>query len=129
VGLTSNYVKSFNGLTGAVFADAVTWSVITADQTAVINRGYFANKGTLLTLTLPTTAAVGSVIRVSGMNAGLWRIAQNASEVIHFGKTDTTVGTSGYLESTLARDSVELICCVTDNEWNVVSSIGNITIA
>jgi hypothetical protein len=122
-------VQSFNGATGAVLADAVTWSVITADQTAVINRGYFANKGTLLTLTLPTTAAVGSVIRVSGMNAGLWRIAQNASEVIHFGKTDTTVGTSGYLESTLARDSVELICCVADNEWNVVSSVGNITIA
>ena len=129
VGLTSNYVTSFNGATGAVLADAVTWSVITADQTAVVNRGYFTNKSTLLTLTLPTTAAVGSVLRVSGMTAGGWRIAQNASEVIHFGKTDTTVGVSGYLESTLARDSVELICCVTDNEWNVVSSIGNITIA
>jgi hypothetical protein len=122
-------VQSFNGATGAILADAVTWSVITADQTAVINRGYFANKGTLLTITLPTTAAVGSVLRVSGMNAGLWKIAQNASEVIHFGKTDTTVGTGGYLQSTLARDSVELICCVADTEWNVVSSIGNITIA
>ena len=129
VGLTSNYVTSFNGATGAVLADAVTWSVITADQTAVINRGYFTNKSTLLTLTLPTTAAVGSVLRVSGMTAGGWKIAQNFAEVIHFGKTDTTVGTSGYLESTLARDSVELICCVADNEWNVVSSIGNITIA
>jgi hypothetical protein len=122
-------VASFNGAIGAVLADAVTWSVITADQTAVINKGYFANKGTLLTITLPTTAAVGSVIRVSGMNAGLWKIAQNASEVIHFGKTDTTVGVGGYIQSTLARDAVELICCVADNEWNVVSSIGNITIA
>ncbi len=121
-------VASFNGATGAVLADAVTWSVITADQTAVINRGYFTNKSTRLILTLPTTAAVGSVLRVSGMTAGGWRIAQNASEVIHFGKTDTTTGIGGYLESTLARDSVELICCVTDNEWNVVSSIGNITI-
>jgi hypothetical protein len=125
---SSAVVTSFNGLTGAVLADAVPWSAITADQTAVINKGYFANKGTLLTITLPTTAAVGSVIRVSGMNAGLWRIAQNASEVIHFGKTDTTVGVGGYIQSTLARDAVELICCVTDNEWNVVSSVGNITI-
>ena len=129
VGLTSNYVTSFNGATGAVLADAVTWSVITADQTAVINRGYFTNKATRLTLTLPTTAAVGSVLRVSGMTAGGWKIAQNASEVIHFGKTDTTAGIFGYLESTLARDSVELICCVADNEWNVLSSVGNITIA
>jgi hypothetical protein len=129
-----NYVRnstvtSFNGATGAVLADAVTWSVITADTTAVVNRGYFTNKATLLTLTLPTTAAVGSVLRVSGMTAGGWKIAQNASEVIHFGKTDTTVGTGGYIQSTLARDAVELVCCVADNEWNVVSSVGNITIA
>ena len=127
-GPVGDYVISFNGATGAVFADAVPWSVITVDTTAVVNRGYFTNKSTRLILTLPTTAAVGSVLRVSGMTAGGWRIAQNASEVIHFGKTDTIVGVNGYLESTLARDSVELICCVTDNEWNVVSSIGNITI-
>jgi hypothetical protein len=62
------------------------------------------------------------------MTASGWKIAQNASEVIHFGNIDTTVGVAGYIQSTLARDSVELICCVTDNEWNVVSSVGNITI-
>jgi hypothetical protein len=121
-------VSSFNGLTGAVLADAVPWSVITADQTAVINKGYFTNKATLLTLTLPSTAAVGSVLRVSGMTAGLWKVAQNASGVIHFGKTDTTIGIGGYIQSTLARDGVELICCVANNEWNVLSSVGNITI-
>lgn len=129
-----NYVRnstvtSFNGATGAVLADAVTWSVITADTTAVVNRGYFTNKATVLGITLPSTAAVGSVLRVSGMTASGWKITQNASGVIHFGKTDTTVGTSGYLQSTLARDSVELVCCVANNEWNVVSSVGNITIA
>jgi hypothetical protein len=128
VTITNTGVQTFNGLTGAVLADAVPWSVITADQTAVINKGYFTNKSTLLTLTLPTTAAVGSVLRVSGMTASGWKIAQNASEVIHFGKTDTTVGVSGYIQSTLARDAVELICCVADNEWNVLSSVGNITI-
>ena len=128
-----NYVRnstvtSFNGATGAVLADAVTWSVITADTTAVVNRGYFTNKATVLGITLPSTAAVGSVLRVSGMTASGWKITQNASGVIHFGKTDTTVGTSGYLQSTLARDGVELVCCVANNEWNVVSSVGNITI-
>ena len=107
---------------------APAWSIITTDQTAAINTGYIVNKGTLLTLTLPTTAAVGSVIRVSGMNAGLWKIAQNASEIIHFGKTDTTTGVGGYISSTLARDAVELVCVVANNEWNVISSIGNITI-
>ena len=128
VTITNTGVQSFNGLTGAVLADAVPWSVITADQTAVINKGYFTNKATVLGITLPSTAAIGSVLRVSGMTAGGWKITQNASGVIHFGKTDTTVGTSGYLQSTLARDSVELVCCVANNEWNVLSSVGNITI-
>ena len=128
VTITNTGVQSFNGLTGAVLADAVPWSVITADQTAVINKGYFTNKATVLGITLPSTAAIGSVLRVSGMTAGGWKITQNASGVIHFGKTDTTVGTGGYLQSTLARDSVELVCCVANNEWNVLSSVGNITI-
>ena len=129
VTFTNTGVQSFNGATGAVTAGvALAFSVITADQTAAINTGYIANKGTLLTLTLPTTAAVGSVIRVSGMNAGLWKIAQNASGIIHFGKTDTTTGVGGYISSTLARDGVELVCVVANNEWNVISSVGNITI-
>lgn len=122
--------------TGATFASTINapnligrWSVITADQTAEVNNGYLTNKATLLTLTLPTTAAVGSMIRVSGMNAGLWKIAQNASQVIHFGKTDTTTGTGGYLLATQTRDSVELVCCVANNEWNVLSSVGNIDYA
>ena len=129
VTFTNTGVQSFNGATGAVTAGvALAFSVITADQTAAINTGYIANKGTLLTLTLPTTAAVGSVIRVTGMNAGLWKIAQNASGIIHFGKTDTTTGVGGYISSTLARDGVELVCVVANNEWNVLSSVGNITI-
>lgn len=122
--------------TGATFGSTINapnivgrWSVITADQTAEVDNGYLTNKATLLTLTLPTTAAVGSMIRVSGMNAGLWKIAQNASQVIHFGKTDTTTGTSGYLLATQTRDSVELVCCVANNEWNVLSSVGNIDFA
>jgi hypothetical protein len=102
--------------------------VITSSQTAVINKGYITNSVSLITVTLPTTAAVGSVVRVSGMGAGGWKIAQNASGIIHFGKTDTTTGTGGYISSTLTRDGVELVCCVANNEWNVVGSVGNITI-
>jgi hypothetical protein len=106
----------------------MTWSAVADDGNLSINTGTIANKGTLLTITLPTTAAVGSVIRISGMGAGGWKLAQNASEIIHFGNTDTTTGTDGYLASSHIRDAVELVCCVADTEWNVVSSIGNITI-
>jgi hypothetical protein len=113
-----------------VLADAVTWSVITADQGTVANKGYFTNKATLLTLSLPSgPETLGSAIRVSGMTAGGWKIQPQGYGVIHFGKTSTSVG--GYLQSTHARDSVELICCgftAGANSWNVVSSVGNIEI-
>ncbi len=106
----------------------LTWAVVTVDGNLAINTGTLANKGTLLTLTLPTTAAVGSVIRVAGMNAGLWKIAQNASGVIHFGNQNTTTGVGGSLASTLTYDAVELVCSVANNEWVVTSSIGAMTV-
>ncbi len=113
---------------GRAGGGGITWSIITADQSAVVDNGYIANKGTLLTLTLPTTSAVNTVIRLAGMNAGLWKIAQNASQKIHFGNVTTTTGAGGSLASVHARDAVELICVVADLEWNVVSSVGNITV-
>lgn len=106
----------------------ITWNEVTGTtQTAAINNGYIANNAAQVVITLPTTASVGSVVRVTGKGAGGWRIAQNASEIIHFGIRDTTTGTGGYIESTHRRDSVELVCVVADTEWNVISSIGNIT--
>lgn len=133
---TSGYVLTANGAGTAPTFQApgggggLTWSVITADQTAVVDNGYICNKAGLLTLTLPASSAVGKVIRVSGMNTATgWKIAQNANQIIHFNSTDTTTGASGYLASSAIRDAVEIVCCVANLEWNVVSSVGNITIA
>jgi hypothetical protein len=125
----SSYVTSVNGATGAVtVSTGLSWTAVTADQTMAVDNGYLANKSSgTLTLTLPTTSAVGKTLRVSGMQ-NTWRIAQNASQKIHFGKTTTTTGTSGYLENSNAKDAVELVCAVANLEWNVISSIGNITI-
>jgi hypothetical protein len=107
----------------------LTWSVITADQTAVINNGYICNKAGLLTVTLPATSVVDSVFRVTGMNTALgWKIAQAANQYIYFGTSTTTVGAGGSLASVNIHDSVELVCCVADLGWIVVSSMGNITI-
>ena len=41
-------------------------------------------------MTLPATAAVGSRIRVSGMGAGGWLVAQNAGQSVKFGTATTT---------------------------------------
>lgn len=107
----------------------ITWNEETGTSaTMATDNGYVANNAALVTLTLPTTAAVGKTVRVAGKGAGLWRIAQNASEIIHFGNQDTTTGTGGSLTATHRRDAVELVCVVADTEWNVISSMGNITV-
>lgn len=108
----------------------VTWSVETGASVAgAVNRGYIANRAGLVTITLPDTAAVGSIIRVTGINTAVgWRIAQNAGETIYFGTSATTTGVGGYIEATNIRDSVEIVCVVADTDWNVLNSVGNITI-
>lgn len=109
--------------------EGFTWNVATEDATAAVNNGYVSNAATRLTFTLPGTAAVGSSIRVAGLNTGGWKIAQPASVQIHFGSVSTSSGTGGYLESTHARDVVELLCVVANTTWVVLSSVGNITYA
>lgn len=106
-----------------------TWTVTTVNASMVAFNGYIANKAGLLTMTLPTTAAVGDIFEITGINTAVgWRIAQNAGQTIYFGTGTTTTGAGGYIEATAIRDSVRLICVVANNDFNVISSIGNITI-
>lgn len=106
-----------------------TWNEVTGTtQTASVDNGYITNNASMVTVTLPDTAALGSVVRVAGKGAGGWRIAQNAGETIHFGNTDTTTGTTGNLSSTNQYDSVELLCITANSDWVVASSVGNIEI-
>ena len=107
----------------------ITWSVITADQAAAVNNGYICNKAGLLTLTLPASAAVGTIIEVTGMNTALgWKIAQNAGQVIHFGTSTTSTGVAGSLASTAIYDAVKLVCNIANTSFIVLSAQGNITI-
>lgn len=106
----------------------ITWTEVTGTtQTAAINNGYILNNAGLVTLTLPSTAAVGSIVEAAGKGAGGWKIAQNASGIIHYGNVDTTTGTGGSLASVNRYDSIRLVCIVANNEWVVLSSQGNIT--
>jgi type IV secretory pathway VirJ component len=105
----------------------LTWTEVTGtSQTASVNRGYITNNAGLVTITLPTTAAVGDTIKITGKGAGGWRLAQNSGETIHFGDQSTTTGTGGRLDSTHRYDCVELICITANNDWVVASSVGNI---
>ncbi len=133
---TGNIILTPNG-SGAVIINGpfiapgagFNWNTITGTSASMtVESGYIANNAGLVTLTLPTTAVVGSSIIVTGIGTGGWRIAQNSGQIIHFGTSNTTTGTSGSLSSTATRDSLEIVCVVTNTDWNVINAIGNITI-
>ena len=108
---------------------AMTWTEVTsASQAAAVGNGYITNYATLLTVTLPATAAVGQRVALVGKGAGLWKLAQNASQVIHFGGINSTTGTGGYLAATGQYDCVEVICITANTDWVVRDSVGVITI-
>lgn len=92
----------------------------TANMSA--NNGYITNNASRVILTLPTTAAFGSIIKVVGMGAGGWRIAQNASQQIQYLSTVSTVGASGRVDTEMTytnsfRACAELVCVVANTTW------------
>lgn len=124
-------VNASNSITVNAIGGGLSWTVVTGTtQSAAVNNGYIANNAGQVTITLPATSAVGDTVAVMGINnATGWKIAQNAGNQIFFGTSSTTSGTGGSLTSTATRDVVYLVCVVANGAWNVVSSIGNITVA
>ena len=93
-----------------------------------VENGYVANNGSLVTLTLPATASVGDTLKIVAKGAGLVKIAQNASQVIHWLSSDTTSGTGGSITATQQWGSVELVCVTDDTDWAVADAMGSWTI-
>jgi hypothetical protein len=69
------------------------------------------------------------MIAVTGINTATgWSIAYTTNQQIFFGTSSATL-TSGSLASTAIRDTVFLVCVIANLTWNVIDSIGNITVA
>jgi hypothetical protein len=100
----------------------------TTSRSMTANQGVIANNAALVTLTIPDTAAVGDIIKVAGKGAGLWKLAQNAGDTIHFGDTDTTTGAGGSITATNQYDCIELLCITANTDFIVLSSVGNFTL-
>ena len=131
--LTSGTGVSITSVSGSITiaatgAGAFAWTdVTTTTQAMVANNGYIADNAGLVTLTLPSTAAQGTLISICGNGAGGWTIAQNASQSIHFGNVTTTIGAGGSLASSNRYDQVDILCVVANTTWNVRSAVGNLT--
>lgn len=118
-----------NAITINAVGGGFTWNDVTGTSDSfVASNGYITNNVALVTITLPATCAVGDSFRIAGLGAGGWKVAQNASQLIHFGNMDTTTGVGGSLASSDRYDCLEFLCVVTNNEYLVLSGVGNITV-
>lgn len=111
-------------------ANSFPWSVVTgATQTLAVNHGYVSNAASGgVEYTMPTTASVGALIRVTGLSAGSgWSIDTPAGVTIQFGNVIAAANTTGALSSTVNTDTVELLCAVANTTWIVLDSMGNIS--
>jgi hypothetical protein len=130
--LTAGSGVSITNTAGSVTIAATGVSAIVevtgTSQSMAVNTDYIANNAALVTLTLPTTAALGSEIGVFYKGAGGWKVAQNASQQIRIGTSTSTSGTGGSLASSAAGDCIKLKCITADTLFEVFSTQGNITV-
>jgi hypothetical protein len=123
-----NLATQVTGVLPAANGGVNSWVDETSSSASmVVSTNYICNKSTLVTLTLPGTAAEGTTFVVVGKGAGGWQIAQASGQSIIFGTIVTTTGTSGYLASSAQYDSVTAVCTVANTTWTVYASVGNIT--
>ena len=99
-----------------------------ASVTMTANTGYTSDDGaSLVTFTLPATAAIGDWIEINGKGAGGWTLIEGTGQIIHFGNQTTTI-TTGSLSSTNQWDCVRLRCVTANTTFTVVSAVGNLTV-
>lgn len=108
----------------------IGWNHITGTSVSMaVNSGYVADNAGLVTLTLPSTAAFGTLLYIKGKGAGGWTIAQgNPSQQVVVGSVTSTPGAAGSVSSTNQNDSLSLVCTVADTVWGNTAMIGNLTI-
>ena len=122
---------SFSGTTlvaSSSFSPLPITVVTGTSQALSVNNSYVANNAGLCTFTLPATAAIGSVMNVGGLGAGGWSLAQNASQLVHFGSTVTTTGVGGSIASQNQYDNLTIQCVIANTTFVVQASQGNLTV-
>lgn len=99
-------------------------------QQIAINRGYIADNASLVTFTLPATAAVGDYFEIIGKRgAGGWQINQAAGQYCVVGKQKSITGVGGNIASTDPSDGIRLVCTIANTEFTASPAPqGNISI-
>jgi hypothetical protein len=105
------------------------WTTATVSGAITVNTSYVIKIAVpgLLSLTLPAIAVLGDMVEIVGYSAGGWSIVQNALQSVRLGAVTSTIGVGGSVSSTLASDSIKMVCIVAgaSTEWAIIYAVGN----
>lgn len=100
----------------ATGAAGIAWANISGTtQAAAVNTGYVVGNASATTITLPTTAPLGSVVIIQGKGAGGFILAAGAGQTIQVGQSATS--TAGSVTSAAAFDAIQVVCITANTTW------------
>lgn len=107
-----------------------TWTPVTSvDNTVILvaQNGYIAKGGAQVIFQLPAAAAVGDEFWICGYG-NLWTLTQNANQQVFLGSWgSTTIGVGGSVTATHIKDTILLVCVTANLEFQILSSVGNLS--
>lgn len=115
-------------ITVSSWGGGMSWTTKGASTALVVNNAFICTAGAALSFSLPLTSSVGDEVALTLDGSTSWTITQAANQQIRFGAVQTTLGAGGSLASTAQGDTVTLVCSVANLKWNVISSIGTISV-
>ena len=81
--------------------------------TAAVNTGYYITDASQVTITLPATAAAGSIVAIVGTGAGGWILAPGSGQTIKV----LSQSASTSITSASQYDCIEVVCTVANTTW------------
>lgn len=112
-------VDGSTGGTNTNVVRVIPQTTLNSDSTinAEANKGYTLTSATLQTINLPTPCIPGDVFALHGKGNGLFKVVQRAGEQITLGNKSTTLGVSGFIDSTNSGDDIYLTCTDASGIW------------
>jgi hypothetical protein len=91
------------------------------------NTGYLADNASKVTITLPSNAAIGDIVMVSGAGLGGWQVAQSAGQQVHVGFENANWQVAAQSSSNVACSSDCSTVLAVSNAALLVSIDGGVT--
>lgn len=125
---TSGYMVNNRGKVIPGSSNAILWVDQTSSSvTMSAFRGYVCDNGaSLITFTIPATAAIGDTFMIAGNSSGGWKLQANTGQIVNIGSTPTS--TAGSASSQNRYDTLGIICTAANTTFSAFTLIGNLTV-